>query len=221
MIGSLKGRIIFIHHDYILLEVANGVGYTVHLPQRHIANLSLNDAIFLFIHTQVREDAITLYGFTNEAEQSLFLLLTSVQGVGSKMGLNIISTFTPDKLRDILLSQDMGSITLVNGIGKRLGERIITELKNKVVELERILVDYNEEELPTPATSTDEVTRDPTAKTKKAKPLPTANLLKDATSALENLGYSKADAMRAAASAKAEGAETLGDIITNSLRLLG
>ena len=220
MIGSLRGKIIFIHHDYILLEMANGVGYAVHLPQRHIASLSLNDTIFLFIYTQVREDAITLYGFTNAAEQSLFLLLTSVQGVGSKMGLNIISTFAPDKLRDILLAQDMGSLTLVSGIGKRLGERIITELKNKVVELERILIDYNEEDLTIETPMINEASATSTI-AKKTKPSAANNLLKDATSALENLGYSKADSMRAAAAAKAQGAETLSDIITNSLRLLG
>ncbi len=230
MIGSLKGRIIFIAEDYILLET-NGVGYMVHITARHVASMALDDAVFLFIHTNVREDAITLYGFENAGQQALFLLLCTVQGVGNKMALNILSAFSTDELRDILIAQDMNSLTRVSGIGKRLGERIVTELKNKTAALERIFLSNNfteqlneKGEIDAPSDAPSGAQSDapikPTSKPIKSKPSLTNNFIKDATSALENLGYSKADSMRAAVSAKAEGAESLSDIITNALRLL-
>ncbi len=230
MIGSLRGKIILIAEDYILLEIDGGVGYMVHISSRHLASIAINDVIFLYIHTNVREDAITLYGFENAQAQSLFLLLCTVQGVGNKMALNVISTFSSTQLRDILIAQDINSLTIVSGVGKRLGERIITELKNKTNILERIFADNNAVQYTDNSNVNDEVIQieanaKANAKSVKAKTSPKIsldnNLIKDATSALENLGYSKADAMRAAISAKANGATDLSEIITNALRLLG
>jgi Holliday junction DNA helicase RuvA len=211
MIGALRGKVIALTDDYLLLEV-QGVGYQVFVAGRHLSALQgSGEELFLLIHTHVREDAIQLYGFLSASEQSLFLLLTSVQGVGNKMALAILSTFTPDQLASILLTQDMHSLTQVSGIGKRIAERITTELKNKLPAIERSL---HPSDMGVAGAAT------PAAASKKISPAANAGIVSDAISALENLGYSRADAMRAVSSAKQEGAESLSDLITEALRMM-
>ena len=131
MIGKLKGIIDTISDTNLILDV-NGVGYLVFAPQKTLSSLSIGSPATFFIETIVREDSISLYGFSTSSEHEFFNLLTTVQGIGPKAGLAILSALTPNEISTAILSGDAKIFTTANGIGKKTAERIITELKDKV-----------------------------------------------------------------------------------------
>ena len=191
MIGKLKGLVDGIGEDHALIDV-NGVGYLVQASSRTLQTLHNGEAITLFIETHVREDAIRLFGFSTEQEREWFRLLQTVQGVGSKVALAILSILTGGEIATAISTQDKAMIGRAPGVGPKLAQRIVTELKDKSPALTAIDLG-----LSTLATSVAE----------RAAPKPVA----DAISALANLGYPQASAMSAiAAAVKAlgEGAET-------------
>lgn len=130
MIGYLKGQIKRIKPNEILLEV-NGVGYIVAISLRVFEQLAEKDNAELFIYTQVKEDAINLYGFLAEGDLEVFRLLISVNGVGPRVALNIMSGITGNDLINAIQRNDVNRLTTVPGVGKKLAERILLELKNK------------------------------------------------------------------------------------------
>lgn len=132
MIGKLKGIVDVLNDDYVIIEVA-GVGYKVFCAGRTLANLQLNEAIQLYIETHVREDHIHLYGFASTEEQATFNTLQTVKGVGTRMALAILSELSPDQITIALSAQDKTAFNNVSGVGKKLAERIITELKDKFI----------------------------------------------------------------------------------------
>jgi Holliday junction DNA helicase RuvA len=132
MISSLKGIIEEINETSCTIDVG-GVGYLVFLSSKNLQKLSVGEAAKLLIETWVREDAITLYGFLTSAERDCFNLLTSkVSGVGARMGMSILSTFTPAEIFSAIASRDKTMLTKATGVGAKLAERIVTELKDKV-----------------------------------------------------------------------------------------
>ncbi|GBR08840.1 Holliday junction branch migration protein RuvA [Asaia siamensis] len=132
MIGLLTGMIVSTETDRCILDV-NGVGYLVSASSRTLANLpSAPEKTRLLIETVVREDAIQLFGFLASEEQEWFRLLTTVQGVGAKVALAILSVSTPGDLVLSISAGDKAMLTRAAGVGARLAERIVTELKNKV-----------------------------------------------------------------------------------------
>ena len=136
MIGKLTGVIDSLNEDGLLLDV-NGVGYVVHASSKTIARLgAAGTSASILVETQVREDAITLFGFADHAERDWFRLLRSVQGVGGKVALAILSTLTPNDLIHAVASQDKASVARANGVGPKLAQRIVTELKDKAAGLE-------------------------------------------------------------------------------------
>ncbi len=202
MIGKLRGIVDVVRQDQVILEVG-GVGYQVFASMRTLDQLQHSSGeVSLFIETHVREDHIHLYGFLSEVEQEYFTLLTTVQGVGNRMALAILSTFEAQEVGNIILAQDVTALTRVSGIGKRIAERIVTELKNK-------LPSFGADIVPMPSKS-------------KGSVAPTGDmaLLSDAVSALENLGYARSDAHKAAHAALQEGAESLDALITGGLKRL-
>ena len=130
MIGKLKGIVDSCYHDHVIIDVG-GVGYLVFCSSRTLANLTPGDSVMLLIETHVREDHIHLYGFYSYEEKNIFNLLQSVKGVGTKMSLSILSVLTPDQIAYALATKDMMAFNQVSGIGKKLAERIVTELKDK------------------------------------------------------------------------------------------
>lgn len=130
MIGKLKGIVDSCYHDHAIIDV-NGVGYLVFCSSKTIANLNPDSAVMLLIETHVREDHIHLYGFYSSEEKSTFTLLQSVKGVGTKMSLAILSTLSPEEISYALATKDTTAFNRVSGVGKKLAERIITELKDK------------------------------------------------------------------------------------------
>jgi holliday junction DNA helicase RuvA len=130
MIAKLTGRIEALEADRCVVDV-NGVGYLVHASTRTLAALPQGEAASLLIETQVREDAIVLYGFFEAAEREWFRLLTTVQGVGAKVALNILSALSPRDLIGAIQSGDRGSLTRAPGVGAKLAVRLLTELREK------------------------------------------------------------------------------------------
>ena len=131
MIGFLKGKATHITSDYCLLDV-HDVGYRVFISNQTRAHISPNAEVMLYIHTNVREDAILLYGFFSREEYDLFLLLIGISGIGPKVAQGILSSATVNDFYCMVQQKDVKGITKLPGIGKKTAERILLELKDKL-----------------------------------------------------------------------------------------
>ena len=193
MIARLKGILDEIGLDWIVIDVA-GVGYQVFCPARVIAALpGLGEPLSLHIETHVREDHIHLFGFASARERECFRMLTTVQGVGAKVGLGILGTLSVDDLTTAIVAEDKALLTRADGVGPRLAARLMTELKDKILSL-------NGEFAPSAMTSAPAVAGgDPEAAGD--------SVSADAVSALVNLGYGRAEAY----SAVNRAAQAVGD----------
>ena len=130
MIGKLRGKVDAVGESHLILDV-NGVGYEVQASARTLRNIKAGDEASLTIDTHVREDAIRLYGFTSEVERSWFRTLQSVQGVGSKVALSALGTLSPQDLANAIALQNWAAVEQTPGVGKKLAQRIVAELKDK------------------------------------------------------------------------------------------
>ncbi|TIW18900.1 MAG: Holliday junction branch migration protein RuvA, partial [Mesorhizobium sp.] len=132
MIGKLKGTLEEIDEDSCVVDV-HGVGYVAHCSARTLASLpSPGEAVVLFIETYVREDMIRLYGFQTGLEREWFrLLMNNVQGVGAKVALAVLSTLAPADLANAIALRDIAMVSRAPGVGKKVAERIVTELRSK------------------------------------------------------------------------------------------
>lgn len=206
MIGKLSGIIDSFGPDYILLDVS-GVGYLVHASPRTLQQSGQSgDAVSLLIDTHVREDAINLYGFKDAMEQQWFRLLTSVQGVGARVGMAILGACPPERLGFAIISGDKAAIQAADGVGPKLALRIVTELKDKAGKIDLHMPAKLEGKGAAPAASAA---------------LP--SLENDAVSALVNLGYAKADAFQAVLAARQKANNdnaALSDVIRLALKEL-
>ena len=131
MIAKLTGLIDSTSDDWAVVDVS-GVGYLVYCSARTLGRLFVGEAASLVIETHVREDHIHLYGFFEESERSWFKLLTTVQGVGAKVALGILSALSGDELLQAIAASDKATITRAPGVGPKLAVRLLTELKDKV-----------------------------------------------------------------------------------------
>lgn len=131
MIGYLRGKLISSKPTKILLDV-NGVGYEINISINTFENLTDKEEVSLFIHTVVREDSITLFGFYAETEKEMFNLLISVNGIGPKIGLSILSGIRTDDLKNAIHTGDITRILAVPGVGRKTAERLVLELRSKV-----------------------------------------------------------------------------------------
>ncbi|WP_293853065.1 Holliday junction branch migration protein RuvA [uncultured Alsobacter sp.] len=182
MIGKLKGVIDSYGEDHVILDV-HGVGYVVQCSARTLTALPpAGEAAVLSIETQVREDAIRLFGFRTDNEREWFRLLQTVQGVGSKVALGILSSLEPGAIATAIGTQDKAMIARAPGVGPKLAARIVAELKDKA---------------PAFGTIDPALVKLSGAVEDKTAPKPVA----DAVSALINLGYPQAQASAAVAAA--------------------
>ena len=192
MIGKLKGLIDSYGEDFVILDV-NGVGYLVHCSGRTLQALpAAGEPVTLAIETHVREDQIRLFGFLSDGEREWFRLLQTVQGVGTKVALSILGTLKPADLASAIALRDKAMVARSPGVGPKVAERIVTELKDKA---------------PAYADLDPAVIRLSGAVDERRAPQPVS----DAVSALVNLGYGQpqaAAAIAAAARAAGEGADT-------------
>lgn len=199
MIGKLKGMVDSFGDDWVLID-CGGVCYEVHCSTRTLQSLPrVGEAAVVFIETILREDLIRLFGFASEAEKSWFLLLTTVQGVGARVALAILSVLSPSELSSAIALQDKAMVGRANGVGPKLAVRIVTELKGKVPAIGGI----DAGTLGLQSAIGEGVARSNVA---------------DAVSALTNLGYSAAQASAALARVVAKEGE---DVATEKLIRLG
>jgi Holliday junction DNA helicase RuvA len=182
MIGKLKGLIDSYGEDFVILDVS-GVGYQVHCSARTLQALpSPGEAAVLSIETHVREDQIRLFGFRSDIEREWFRLLQSVQGVGAKVALAVLSTLPPSDLANAIALRDKAAVSRTPGVGPKVAERIVTELKDKT---------------PAFASVDPAVVHLAGAMDENRAPRPVT----DAISALVNLGYGQPQAAAAIAAA--------------------
>jgi len=192
MIGKLKGILDSYGEDYVILDVG-GVGYQVHCAARTMQMLpGAGEPATLSIETYVREDQIKLFGFASDVEREWFRLLQTVQGVGAKVALSVLGTLTTPELASAIAMRDKAAVQRSPGVGAKVAERIVTELKDKV---------------PAFADIDPAVVHLAGALDEKRAPRP----VMDAVSALVNLGYGQpqaAAAIAAASRSAGEGADT-------------
>jgi Holliday junction DNA helicase RuvA len=187
MIGKLKGTVDDIEEDHIVLDV-HGVGYVAFCSARTLSKMTAGEATVLQIETYVREDQLKLFGFSTVLERDWFRLLQSVQGVGAKVALAILSTLTPSDLANAIALQDKAMVARAPGIGPKVAQRIVTELKNKA-----------------PAFS-GEAAGSMGLKQELGEGV-ASSAITDAVSALANLGYSREQAANAVGAAMREAGE--------------
>jgi len=131
MIAYLKGKVIAKPNNYLILETG-GVGYQVFAGENFLAEIKIGEAVELYIHHRVREEASDLYGFKNLEDLNLFELLLSVSGVGPKSALAVLSLANSDDIKEAIVRGDASLLTKVSGIGKKTAERLVLELKTKI-----------------------------------------------------------------------------------------
>ena len=175
MYNYFKGILSYIGEDYIVVE-CNGIGYEIYIPASLISDLphiGFEMKIYTYLH--VREDAMLLYGFLTEDDKRIFKLLIGVNGIGPKGALSILSVLSPDDLRFAILSDDVKGICKAPGIGTKMAQKLILELKDKL---------SLEEAFESKLSKNVETKKEQLAKT-------------EAVSALVSLGYSSTDAYKA------------------------
>ena len=200
MIGKLTGRVDFVGADHVILDVG-GVGYLVHCPSSTLARLAVGATASLAVETKVSDDAIRLYGFLAADEREWFRLLQTVQGVGARVALSVLSALKVNELERAIVLGDKGVVGRAQGVGPKLALRIVTELKDKA-----------------PAILLQRRAEMGEAATGLAAPRP---IEADAISALVKLGYSQLVASDAVARAgNSLGEAPLEPLLRESLRQL-
>jgi Holliday junction DNA helicase RuvA len=131
MIAYLNGKLVFKDPTYVIIDVG-GIGYHVKISLQTFSKIKDEEQIRLLTFLHIKEDAHTLYGFSEESEKRLFLLLISINGVGANTGLMILSSLSTEEVEHAILSADVATIQAVKGIGAKTAQRIILELKDKV-----------------------------------------------------------------------------------------
>ncbi len=199
MIGKLAGTVDSLAEDHAIIDV-HGVGYLVHCPTSTLSRLSPGTAATLIIDTRVTDETIRLYGFASVEEREWFRLLQSVQNVGARVGLNVLSALSPRELERAIALGDKAAIGRAQGVGPKLATRIVTELKDKAPSM---MMRGHAPEPGTPATAP----RGPEA---------------DAVAVLIKLGYSQGQAAETVSRAARDLGEAPVDaLIRESLRAMG
>lgn len=181
MFAKLKGVVDSVTDDTAIIDVG-GVGYLVSCSGKTLAQLSPGGAVSLIVETHVREDKIQLFGFLSAEERDLFRLLQTLQGIGGKAALSILSALSPPQLIAAIASGDKAAVGKAEGIGPKLATRVVTELKDRIGKLAMTPLHLPKSE----------------AVNNNSVPL---NHAEDAVSALVNLGYQRIDAFHAVAMA--------------------
>ncbi len=192
MIASLNGTVLSKKPEGIIIDV-NGVGYHVSIPLCNFGDIpDQGEKIFLNIYTHVREDALQLYGFVTDEDRKIFTTLIGISGIGPKLGLTILSGMPVNRFIEAISNEDVALLTTIPGLGKKTASKIILELKGKLPSL-----DMEENGSAGRASHSG-----------------------DAVSALMNLGYKRPISEQAVEKALKNGADSIEDIIKESLKYL-
>ena len=197
MIGYIRGPVTRIFHEYCFIDV-HGVGYRIYAPAATLAALVPERETTLFTYMHVREDAILLYGFGTQEEYDVFMLLIGVSGVGPKVALGILSAVTPEEFCAAVQRKDLKTLTRMPGSGKKVGDRILFELHDKVASLQGRIPDGAEN----------------------GADIDSGSHTDEAVEALRGLGYSESEAQTAVASVTGKDL-SVEDKIRRALQVLG
>jgi len=203
MIGKIRGLVDSIFEDYAIIDI-HGVGYRVFCSSKTLNFLQGQQGeASLIIETNVKEDHIHLFGFINQQEKDVFTKLCKVNGVGSKMGIKIMSVLTIEEINYAIISNDKKAFCRASGVGPKLAQRIITELKDSISKIT----------IPLGTTNISGQTEQISTSSK------SQNLINDAISALENLGYDRSSIYKICVEKYNKNCNiTLESLITESLR---
>lgn len=197
MIASLNGKLLLKNNNTAIIE-CSGVGFKCSITQNTFSHLGAVDTIvFLYTYLAVREDALELFGFYSQTELEMFKLITSVSGVGPKLGLAVLSAFTPDKILLYIASGDAKALTAASGVGLKLAQRMVLELKDKVGS---VAADNGLDSIASVGNANSN------------------NASKEAIEALVSLGYTQSEASLAVS--RLDGDLTTDEFIKQALRLL-
>ena len=195
MIAQISGKLAQKQPGEVVIDVG-GVGYLVFIPLNVFYRLpDIGTPMSLQIHTHVREDALQLFGFHDVAEKQVFLLLTGVSGIGPKLALNILSGIAAEDLARALKNGDQVRLVAIPGVGRKLAERMIVELKDKLATLSAAGVES-------------------------PKPEIGSQVMQDAVSALVNLGYKRPEAEKTVREVLKSGDRSLENVLKDTLRRL-
>ena len=206
MIAQLKGQIVASDLTYLVLDVM-GVGYQIFASGRSLSQVGgVGAEVTVLTELVVREDSMTLYGFASEGERAAFRLLQTVQGVGAKAALSILTVLTPDELAQAILAGDKAMVARAEGIGPKLALRIVNELAQKTASLAGGGLQAASDGVASP---------DATTAAQNA-------VLQDALSALVNLGYSRTEAFTALQTVQKQGTDNdISALIAAALKQMG
>ncbi len=198
MIGKLKGKVDSRYADYVIIDIS-GVGYLVYCSNMTLNKLAINEDCQLLIETHVREDHIYLFGFLCPEEKNLFNLLQSVNGIGTRMALTILSNLSPEQIQSSIFKRDKDAFKAISGVGSKLAERIIVELKDKIC---GAIV-----------TSNHLITNQPAS---------SRGIISDAILALTSLGVTKNEAQNLVQEIMAQNSDiSINELITRALKARG
>jgi len=137
MITQLSGRIVEKNPTYVIVD-CNGVGYFLNISLHTFSLLPNEEPIKIYTHLQVKEDSHTLFGFMEKTEREIFLLLISISGIGPSIARTMLSSLNPNQVRDAIASGDVAAIQAVKGIGSKTAQRVIVELKDKILKVQNM-----------------------------------------------------------------------------------
>lgn len=200
MIGYLRGKVACLSPDHVLLDV-NGVGYEVVCSGAAFSRLSgvkKGEEGEVYTYLQVKEDSVSLYGFCDPREKALFLRLTSVQGVGAKSAIGVLSSLRPEELTEAIATADVKRLCAVKGLGKKTAERIVLELHGKI--------------------SADEILEGSNEPAPKSVRIAPSREDEDAVAALMGLGFTRQESARAVDRAREAGAKSVEEILAAALK---
>ena len=199
MIAYLRGKVLHITPETAILEV-NGVGYEIYCSGGAFRKLTVGETAELYTYLQVKEDGITLFGFASTKEKELFLKVTSVSGVGPKLGISVLTGMSADEVMQAIATADVKRLSAIKGLGKKTAEKIVLELHGKISAAEVMNasgdpISYAEQSGNISITAEDE----------------------EAVSALMGLGFTKNESMQAVKRARDNGAKTVEEVIRKAL----
>ena len=197
MIAYLKGRVLTLTAETAVLEVG-GVGYEIYCSGGAFRKLIIGEVAELHTYLQVKEDGVTLFGFATPKEKELFLKITSVSGVGPKLGISILTSLSADELTQAIATADVKRLSAAKGLGKKTAEKIVLELHGKISAAEVM------------SASGD------TLSTADA-PVSLSREDEEAVAALMGLGFTKNESTQAVKRARDNGAKTVEDVIRKAL----
>ncbi|MBE7085080.1 MAG: Holliday junction branch migration protein RuvA [Clostridiales bacterium] len=200
MIAYLRGRVLAIASETAILDV-NGIGYEIYCSGGAFRKLTVGETAELYTYMQVKEDGVTLFGFATTAEKELFLKITSVSGVGPKLGISVLTSMSGDELATAIATADVKRLSSAKGMGKKTAEKIVLELHGKIS-----------------ATEVMNASEDVFTAKLKGTATPVNKEDEEAIEALVGLGFTKNESVQAIKRARENGAKTTEEIIRKALQ---